>query len=331
MSNITVPLHALVIGQERRIAQSGNTWWQVILKTMHGEVRGFIWNITDDVETNPRFPHIGDIIKVLSLEDKIETHNNIVIEQFVRISKDDLPEDQEGILAVKKATEQEMQQAWDLISDSSFWRDAKHHEFAMLCLGVVNQDVLKISPAATHVHHAYQGGLIVHTAEVLDLCRAMAKSSMNRYSFIDEDVLYVSAILHDIGKAYTYYFNEVGEPQQLATEKSIGHMFYAMNLVYEAGRKQVIDQDFINEVLHCIASHHGDVKYGSYLPVQSIEAGILSRADYVSSRNGIIENELKNKHQIGQPLEDRFRTQYTKENCFSTIGMKKYFEEMKSE
>jgi len=181
---------------------------------------------------------------------------------------------------------------------------------------------LRACPAATHIHHQYHGGLLVHTAEVLEMCRAVVESSRRRYPFINQDVVYSSAILHDIGKAYTYSINEMGAAESLLTEKTIGHLFYGMHLVQNAGDASPDNKEFVDEVLHCIATHHGLPEYGSLKVVQSIEAGILSRVDYISSRNGMVDSVLKDSLKANQPLQESFKIYG--DPYFASIGMKEF-------
>jgi len=326
---IPVPLYALVIEEEKRVAKNGKVFWQVLLKTKVGNIKAFMWNAPDDVAANPKFPHIGDVILVSSFQDNMAERGNIVIEGFGRTTREELfnlvPQDAVAICEVEKASDEAIGAALDLIADSSFWDERVHHNFAIGCLGRLDKEKFRACPAATKVHHSYQGGLIVHTAEVLALVRAVVEISLPKYSFINKDVLYASAILHDIGKVETYYINKVGISQQLSTEKSIGHIYYGMSLVdqhFRSLKSGSVKKEFVDEVLHCIASHHGLPEWGSFKPVQSVEAGILSRVDYISARNGMVEIMLKESVKTGVPLQDEFRIYG--DPYFASIGMKNY-------
>lgn len=326
------PLYALVVEQERRKTKKGDRFfWQVVLRTEVGNIKAFMWNATQDANLDPKFPHKGDIIEVVDLEDQMEEKSSIVINSFKRLTKEALPEKARSIVEFEKASDEEIKHALDVISDKSIWECPHHYKFAMTCLQQVPAEKLRSCPAATQIHHHYHGGLLVHTAEVLELCKAVVESSVKRYSFINRDVLYASAILHDIGKAQTYSINDIGLAESMVTEKIIGHLFYGMALVQETAKKMhddatFDDQPFINEVLHCIASHHGLIEWGSLKVVQSIEAGILSRIDYISSRNGMVEHALKDAMKAGQPLQSSF-TVYG-DPYFATVGMKKYVGEI---
>ena len=140
-------------------------------------------------------------------------------------------------------------------------------------------------------------------------------------------MLFAAAILHDIGKLFTYSFNDIGTTHQLITEKIIGHLYFGMHLVQNVADegKVPVDQDFVNELMHCISAHHGTVEWGSIKEPQSLEAGIISRLDYLSSRNGMMEKVLRESIQSGQPLQAEFKIYG--DNYFASSGIKKYMEE----
>jgi len=134
-----------------------------------------------------------------------------------------------------------------------------------------------------------------------------------------------------MGKVVTYSMNSIGVAESMPTERTIGHLFYGMNLVQSVfdGGDVDVSKDFVDEVLHMIASHHGSIEWGSLKVVQSIEAGILSRMDYVSSRNGMLEKVLNETVKSGGSLQDNFRI-YGDEYFHST-GMKQFVVDAKKE
>jgi 3'-5' exoribonuclease len=319
------PLYALVTEQEKRQTKNGGRYfWQVSLKTTVGNVKAFMWNATPDAETNARYPHTGDVLEVVDFEDQMDDRGSIIINAFKRLPREEVPEDSKGIFEFQKASEEDMRWALNIIGDGSFWKDKAHHKFTMGCLAEFDKEKLRACPAATHIHHNYHGGLLVHTAEVLELCKTVAETCVVRYPFINKDVLYSSAILHDIGKVETYYINDIGVAHKLASEEKIGHLFYGMHVVQQVARKHKKLTEFTDEVLHCIAAHHGHPEYGSIKVVQSVEAGILSRLDYISSRNGMVKEVLEAAQKSGQPLQDSFRIYG--DSYFASIGMKEFVE-----
>jgi len=295
------------------------------IRTPVGDSKAIMWDAPPEgVDENPMFPKLGEILSITDFKDDRATFGSIKINKlgFVRLdSKDDLPEDIRYIAEPPKASEQDLKDAWGIICDLELWSHKRYATFIKKCLAHYGKKLLETSPAATGVHHTYQGGLLVHTAEVLELCKAQARATHPKYNFINTDVLFAAAILHDIGKVDTYRINEIGIAESLPNERIIGHMFYAMYLVRHVGEELEMDKQWLEEVMHCIASHHGQKEWGSYKECQSIEAGILSRVDYVSSRDGMMEKRLQEYIQR-ESVDDEFKIYG--DNYFNSLGIQDY-------
>jgi 23S rRNA maturation-related 3'-5' exoribonuclease YhaM len=323
--DLPVPLYAFVIEEELRRAKNNSLFWRVKIKTVVGSISGFMWGADTDAHESMKYPHIGDIIELTDFKDQMEERGSIIINAFTRLPESEIPENAKVILELEKMSEEDIKWAKRIINDKSCWDDKKRYDFTQLCIDGFGRDEFYSCPAATHVHHQYQGGLLVHTAEVVELADAMVTVSMRRYPFITRDVVRSACILHDIGKIRTYYFNKVGVAQKLRTEQSIGHIYFGMRGVENIGEEVGIDRDFLTEVLHCIATHHGSPQFGSLKEVQTIEAGIVSKIDYISSRNGMLAKVFNETIEADQPTPENYKV-YGDE-YFTTIGIKKYLED----
>jgi len=158
-------------------------------------------------------------------------------------------------------------------------------------------------------HHAYFGGLIVHTVEVMKLAKAMSLSSAVKSSL---DIVLCAAVWHDFGKIADYniketesdnldiykntlfmdipYYTEV-RPADNFWEYSwhhdhIRHVSLSYAKWLEASGKCDIPVTTVEHISHCILSHHGRKEWGSPIEPQTVEAQILHSADFISSRFG---------------------------------------------
>lgn len=137
------------------------------------------------------------------------------------------------------------------------------------------------APAAKRHHHNYKGGLLVHTNEVIEICKTIATI----YEDIDSDLLITGAILHDIGKTETYDYRT--EKIEMTDEGSmIEHIFIGGHLVKECMCSLNISEKTQTDLLHLILSHHGDVElgWGSSVSPKTPEAIALHQADDMSAK-----------------------------------------------
>lgn len=315
MSNV---LYGLVVEQEKRRARdSDRLFWQVYIRTITGKIKCFMWGVPDDVETNDNFPHFGNIIRVEDYKDEIADRQSIVINSFTVIQKEDLPKEHLSICEFKKASSDDYEWANNIIFNSS-WNNIDYYNLVLDCINDVGKENFLKCPAATGIHHNIQNGLLIHTAEVANLAFSIGLASINRYEFINMDVILASAILHDIGKVKTYSLNVFGEPQSSTLEKTIGHLYYSMELVSRIAREKQYNI-LVDEILHCIAAHHGKAELGLQDP-KTPEALIVASADYISSRNGIIETYAD---KIGGIIKEDFKV--AGEYYHLTSGISEYY------
>lgn len=126
------------------------------------------------------------------------------------------------------------------------------------------------SPASVKHHHAYIGGLMEHSLNVARYSLNLASEDTNK------DVLLASALLHDIGKIHCYDFSGCTIKMTTAC-KLFGHIILGILDLKDVAKQH-------EEILHCIASHHGKLEFGSPVEPCTKEALILHYADMIDSQ-----------------------------------------------
>ncbi len=139
------------------------------------------------------------------------------------------------------------------------------------------------APAAKGMHHVYLGGLLEHSLSLVKL----TKTIVPLYGGINEDLLVVGALLHDVGKIYEMSFARAIDYTDAG--KLLGHITIGVELV---GEKINLVEGFPRELSlllkHMLLSHHGQYEYGSPKRPKTIEATILNYLDDMDSKiNGI--------------------------------------------
>lgn len=137
------------------------------------------------------------------------------------------------------------------------------------------------APAAKKYHHNYKGGLLVHTNEVVEICKTIS----NIYEDINRDLLISGAILHDIGKIETYdYKTEMIEMNNKGI--FLDHIFIGACILKEKMNSLKISEKTKIDLIHLILSHHGnvDLGWGSSVNPRIPEAIALHHADDMSAK-----------------------------------------------
>lgn len=142
----------------------------------------------------------------------------------------------------------------------------------------------KIAPAAKGMHHAFIGGLLEHTLSMTVLVRKIAGHYKGS---LDESLLMVGTVLHDIGKIREFVYDTfIGYSDE---GKLVGHISIGCGMVDEKASKI---PDFPAEtawrVKHMIISHHGTREFGSPVTPMILEAVLLNLIDNIDAKmNGI--------------------------------------------
>lgn len=139
-----------------------------------------------------------------------------------------------------------------------------------------NREALEVYPAAYRLHHAIVGGLMLHTASIVE----MAEKICTIYPNINRELLLSGAILHDVAKTF-----------EMSTAKSglcngytvggelIGHLVKGAMYIDETAKKLGIDSEKVTLLEHMVLSHHGVPEFGSPVRPMFLEAEILSSLD----------------------------------------------------
>lgn len=154
-----------------------------------------------------------------------------------------------------------------------------------LALAVLDEmrDAWLTVPAASGVHHAYTGGTLVHSCSVAKIAKAIA----SKIPEANEDLCVVGALLHDIGKLFTYKLDgisiSVTDDGQL-----YDHIFMGAEFIGNFAESHVDCDDYGNAkklqlLRHIILSHHGVLEYGSPVVPACIEAHIVHSADSIDA------------------------------------------------
>ena len=164
-----------------------------------------------------------------------------------------------------------------------------------------------MAPAAKGMHHVYLGGLLEHSLALVKL----AKAILPLYEGINEDLLVVGALLHDVGKIHEMSYERSFDYTDAG--KLLGHITIGVELVEERIRQvDGFPRELAMLLKHMLLSHHGQYEYGSPKRPKTVEATVLNYLDDMDSKiNGIRahiakENASSSRWTAHHRLYDRY-------------------------
>ncbi len=133
--------------------------------------------------------------------------------------------------------------------------------------------------AAVSNHHAYPGGLLRHTVDMMELVNVVAP----RYEKVDRDLLMVGAMLHDFGKTA-----ELSADGETYTDRGqlVGHIVIGYQLLgaWIDSLPDPFPPALRLHLEHLIVSHHGELEYGSPRVPATLEAVALHHIDNLDAK-----------------------------------------------
>jgi len=159
------------------------------------------------------------------------------------------------------------------------------------------------APAAKSFHHAYLGGLLEHTVSVADLCDHVSQ----QYARVDRDLLMTAALLHDVGKVQELTYETAIDYSDAG--RFLGHVILGVTLVSDQVRRLPdFPPDKLQLLLHAIASHHGELEWGSPKRPKTIEAMIIHHVDNLDAKvKGFLEIVEGSRNAPWTDLRNLFR------------------------
>ena len=152
-------------------------------------------------------------------------------------------------------------------------------------------ETLASIPAAKSVHHAFLGGLLMHTANMMKIADFLAGMYPKT---IDRSLLLCGTLLHDMAKEREFVFSQLG----LATDYSIkgqllGHLVMGAQDAAETAARLGVPEEKSVLVQHLILSHHGEPEFGAAVRPMFLEAEILSSLDTLDAKIYEIEQACR--------------------------------------
>nr|WP_286177567.1 HD domain-containing protein [Rhodopirellula sp. JC639] len=157
---------------------------------------------------------------------------------------------------------------------------------------------LRLATAAVSNHHAYPGGLLRHTVDLMEICQFLGP----RYPGVDTELLMFGAFLHDLGKIEE--ISASGELSYTDRGQLVGHVVIGVQMLgdaisrYEDDAEATFPDELRLQLEHLIVSHHGQLEFGSPRLPATLEAIALHHIDNldakITSFTSLIESDMTN-------------------------------------
>jgi 3'-5' exoribonuclease len=167
--------------------------------------------------------------------------------------------------------------------------------------------------AARHNHHAHRGGLLRHSGQMMRSAAAICAA----YPSLNRDLLLTGVLFHDCGKLWEMCPPEegFGIPRELRGEL-LGHISIGIEVVNSLWRKLPLEdwkthepasEDVRLHLLHLIASHHGELQFGSPVEPKTPEAIALNMVDNLDAKLEMLSMAYDRQPEIAPGIHERVK------------------------
>ncbi|MEX0865940.1 MAG: OB-fold nucleic acid binding domain-containing protein [Pirellulales bacterium] len=265
-------------GKQLRSNRQGNLYLQVDLSDRTGTINARMWNATEEVAA--KFDN-GDFVRVQGSTQVFQGALQMIAKRIEKVPGGDVDETDFIVLGAAEIDKL-------AIRLGEILREITHPALANLAeCYLSDEDFMQkftAAPAGIKLHHAYNGGLLEHVVNLMEVCRAVAPF----YPQVDLDLLLMGAFLHDAGKVHELYFDRdfgYTDEGQLIGHHVMGvEMFDRKRAEAEQLSGEPLDEETALRVKHMIVSHHGTLEHGSPKVPMTPEALALHLLDTLDAK-----------------------------------------------
>jgi 3'-5' exoribonuclease len=277
----------LVADKQLRANRQGSLYLNLELRDKTGTVGARLWNASESLA---RLFEPGDFLHVRGKTQVFQGALQIILNHLEVVDpsqiepEDFLPQSKENITKLMAR-----------LREILFAMNNPHLRAVVECF-LIDDDFLRkftAAPAGIKNHHAYQGGLVEHVVNLLNVASRITEF----YPELDRDLLLTGIFLHDVGKvdelSYDRAFAYTDEGQL------VGHLVIGVELLAQKAIQctELTGEPFPAELLlrlkHMIVSHHGSYEFGSPKLPMTLEAIALHYLDNLDAKLHTFGREIR--------------------------------------
>ena len=276
-----------VLSSELRTAKTGKPYFTLKIRKSNSqegqkEFAAKIWSESFNKEKQDNDIKVGSVISCYYEEQEHQGQVQLIIEKFnIRSNPDTEKFKPPPAVDTQAVYNKLFLREWKDLDISQFMKNLHSQLFK----SGDNSNFTKLMeiPAGGKNHHARRAGLLQHVEEMFDIANKLLDQDFPHYpSLINPEVLYVSIILHDLGKIHEY------NPDTLSFEKDrigayLGHSCWSAMIVSSLWPKEGSRETML-KIMHCVLSHHGRLEHGAPVHPSIPEAILLHHIDAISAQ-----------------------------------------------
>jgi len=257
--------------------KTGKPFIKCMLADRSMRTPGRMWNATQ--ELFQQLPTDG-FVWIDGQTQPYQGEMQIIIQQIRSVEPT-----QEDLEALLPSTEYDVDEMFEEVS--ACLRGLQHAPLRALGEAYLADDALmtrfRRAPAAMSLHHAYIGGLLEHTLNMLHLAQVICPL----YEHLNRELVLVGVFLHDLGKCAELAWEtgfRYSDDGQLVGHIARGVIWLQQKADQCAGQGTPVPEPVLQVLHHIILSHHGTPEFGALKIPATPEAIAVSMIDNLDAK-----------------------------------------------
>ena len=261
------------LGQTR----TGKPYLKCLVSDRSGRVAGRLWNVSEELFNS--LPTDG-FVKLEGQSQPYQGELQLIIQRI----KATTPSESD-LVDLLPHTRNDIDQMFDELG--SIMRKLKHPAVKALADVYLQDEQLmakfRRAPAAMTLHHAFIGGLLEHTLNMLRLSETFCPL----YPQLSHDIMTMGVFLHDLGKCVELTWEQgfaYSDDGQLVGHIARGVIWLQNKAEQCRADGQDVPEPILAVLHHIILSHHGRAEFGALKIPSTPEAIAISMLDNLDAK-----------------------------------------------
>ncbi len=263
---------------QRGLTKNGKPFLKVLIGDRSGQVAARMWNLDDKLFDS--LPESGFVF--------VSGHTQPYNEQLQLIIQNirATAVEEEQLVDLLPSTDQSIDDMFNRLREKML--TLKHPGMIALAKAYLEDEALmkyfRLAPAGVSLHHAYLGGVLQHTLQLIELADMM----LPLYPDLNRDIVLLGLFLHDMAKTRELQFDTAFS----YTDEGmmLGHLVMGslwLQRKADVAREKYgenLPSDALLVLHHIIISHHGIPDYGAAKIPSTPEAVFVSKLDDLDAK-----------------------------------------------
>ena len=269
-----------------RSTTKGDLYIAMYLSDRTGQLNGRMWQASE--ETYASLPKPG-FVHIRGRSERYQNNLQIVINS-VRVAGAEEVDLDDFLPKTDKNVDQLFEEMKEMLGR------IEHSQLAALVNEFLADDTLmgklRRSPAGIKMHHAYLGGLLEHTHNMLRVASAI----LPFYPEVQGDLVLAGIFMHDLCKTeelacdMAFSYTDSGQ--------LVGHLVQCVHQIHRNAdslrqKGQTIDVEVVDALSHIVVAHHGQYEFGSPKLPATAEAFMVNYIDNLDAKLSQVATALE--------------------------------------